>query len=184
MASDVLPPLTLVLGGARSGKSAYAEQLIINAASGGVYIATAGEPQDDEMRARIAAHKQRRGGWPWRLVEAPVELADALAQPGKGRDPVLVDCLSLWLANLLQAGRDPAAEGERLGAALRACAAPVVCVSIEAGLGMVPLHPLGRAFRDRLGELNRNIAALADRAVFMVAGLPMALKPEQEQRHG
>ena len=178
----MLPSLTLVLGGARSGKSAYAEALIAStSASSALYIATASPPQDEEMRARIASHQQRRAKFPWRLTEAPLDLVSALSGHANPQEPVLVDCLSLWLANLLEAGRDPAAERARLASALQACPAPVVCVSTEAGLGMVPLHPLGRAFRDHLGALNQQIAALAGRVVFVTAGLPTVLK---EQQHG
>ena len=170
------PNLTLVLGGARSGKSRYAEGLDHCAAAAWnppwIYVATA-EPGDEEMRARIAAHRARRGP-SWQTVEAPQELAEAviLAQPA----PVLVDCLTLWLSNLMLADADIEAETVRLERALEAATAPVVLVSNEVGSGIVPDHPLGRSFRDLQGALNQRIAARADRVVLMVAGLPLAVK--------
>ena len=170
------PNLMLILGGARSGKSRYAEGLIAALPPvwnpPWIYVATA-EPGDEEMRARIAAHRARRGP-SWQTVEAPQELAEAviLAQPA----PVLVDCLTLWLSNLMLIDADIEAETVRLERALEAATAPVVLVSNEVGSGIVPEHPLGRSFRDLQGALNQRIAARADRVVLMVAGLPLAVK--------
>jgi adenosylcobinamide kinase / adenosylcobinamide-phosphate guanylyltransferase len=171
-AMDGLPRLTLVLGGARSGKSRYAEALITALPPPWAYVATA-EPGDGEMRARIAAHRARRGP-SWKTIEMPHELAEAvvLAQPM----PVLVDCLTLWLSNLMLAEADIDMEIARLERALDAASAPVVLVSNEVGSGIVPDHPLGRQFRDIQGALNQRIAARADRVVLMVAGLPFAVK--------
>ena len=166
------PRLTLVLGGARSGKSRYAESLIEGLPPPWAYVATA-EAGDDEMAARIKAHRARRGA-EWRTVEAPCDLAAALA--ACGRMPVLVDCLTLWLSNLMLAEADIDAEVERLETALAAAAAPVVLVANEVGSGIVPDHPLGRRFRDLQGTLNQRLAAGADRVVLMVAGLPLAVK--------
>lgn len=163
---------TLVLGGARSGKSRYAESLIEGLPPPWAYVATA-EAGDDEMAARIKAHRARRGA-EWRTVEAPRDLAAALA--ACGRMPVLVDCLTLWLSNLMLAEADIDAEVERLETALAAAAAPVVLVANEVGSGIVPDHPLGRRFRDLQGTLNQRLAAGADRVVLMVAGLPLAVK--------
>ena len=171
--AGALPRLTLVLGGARSGKSRHAERLVEAAASCGIYIATA-EPGDDEMVARIAAHRARRGAF-WRTVEAPLLLAEAIAAARPDR-PVLVDCLTLWLSNLMLAGARLDAEIATLRAALHDAAGPVVLVANEVGLGLVPETPLGRCFRDAAGRLNQDIAALADRVVFVAAGLPLALK--------
>jgi adenosylcobinamide kinase/adenosylcobinamide-phosphate guanylyltransferase len=173
-----LPPVTLVVGGARSGKSRYAERLIEQAADGGTYCATA-EPGDEEMRARIEAHRARRqevgrGGF-WRTVEAPLALAAAIAEATVDR-PLLIDCLTLWLSNLLLAGKCIEAETATLAAALREAAGPVVLVANEVGLGLVPETPLGRRFRDEAGRLNQEIAGLADRVVFIAAGLPLMLK--------
>lgn len=170
----MLPPLTLVLGGARSGKSAYAEGLVMGASAAAVYVATARDTGDAEMRERIAAHRRRRSGFAWRVVEAPLDLADALASADS---PVLVDCLSLWLANLMEAGRDPVAEGKRLLAAARGCSARVVFVSLEVGLGVIPVSSSGRLFRDRLGVLNQSVASEAEQVFFVVAGLPVRVKP-------
>jgi adenosyl cobinamide kinase/adenosyl cobinamide phosphate guanylyltransferase len=125
------------------------------------------------MAARIKAHRARRGA-EWRTVEAPCDLAAALA--ACGRMPVLVDCLTLWLSNLMLAEADIDAEVERLETALAAAAAPVVLVANEVGSGIVPDHPLGRRFRDLQGTLNQRLAAGADRVVLMVAGLPLAVK--------
>jgi adenosylcobinamide kinase / adenosylcobinamide-phosphate guanylyltransferase len=169
-----LPPVTLVLGGARSGKSRYAEQLAENAAESGTYCATA-EPGDAEMRARIAAHRARRGAF-WRTVEEPLALAAVIAAEAYPGRPLLIDCLTLWLSNLLLAGRAPEEETSRLCAALRLAAGPVVLVANEVGLGLVPETPLGRRFRDAAGRLNQEVAAIADRVAFIAAGLPLLLK--------
>jgi adenosylcobinamide kinase/adenosylcobinamide-phosphate guanylyltransferase len=163
----------LILGGARSGKSRYAERLVENAASRGTYCATA-EAGDAEMTARIAAHQARRGPF-WCTVEAPLALASTIAAAGP-EGPVLVDCLTLWLSNLLMAGRQPDAEAGVLCRALHEAVGPVVLVSNEVGMGLVPETPLGRHFRDAAGRLNQEIAALADRVVFIAAGLPLVLK--------
>jgi adenosylcobinamide kinase/adenosylcobinamide-phosphate guanylyltransferase len=171
-----LPALTLVLGGARSGKSRYAEGLIEAAAAHGTYCATA-EPGDVEMAARIAAHRARRHqvgrGSFWHTVEVPLELPAAIAAEAR---PLLVDCLTLWLSNLLLADKCVEAETRSLCATLREAAGPVVLVANEVGLGLVPETPLGRRFRDEAGRLNQQVAAFADRVVFVAAGLPLVLK--------
>jgi adenosylcobinamide kinase/adenosylcobinamide-phosphate guanylyltransferase len=173
-AAGSLPAVTLVLGGARSGKSRYAERLIEDAASAGTYCATA-EPGDAEMAARIAAHRVRRGSF-WRTIEVPLALAGAIEGETRADRPLLVDCLTLWLSNLMQAGRVPEHESEMLRAALRRVRGPVVLVANEVGLGLVPETALGRAFRDAAGRLNQEVAALADRVTFVAAGLPLMLK--------
>ncbi len=173
-ARAALPPLVLVLGGARSGKSRFAENLIASAELPALYIATA-EARDDEMRARIEAHRARRGSG-WTTFEEPLELTNRLLGEADGPRPILVDCLTLWLANLMAAGSDIGFEIERLRSALPLMKAPVVLVANEVGLGIVPENELARRFRDHAGRLNQSIAALADRVVFMAAGLPLALK--------
>jgi adenosylcobinamide kinase/adenosylcobinamide-phosphate guanylyltransferase len=168
--------LSLVLGGARSGKSRYAESVIAALPppwhAPWIYVATA-EPGDAEMAERIAAHRARRGT-SWRTIEAPRDLAGSLQTASAA--PALVDCLTLWLSNLMLAGADIDTEMERLDHAVAAAAAPVVMVANEVGSGIVPEHPLGRRFRDLQGVLNQRIAARADRVVLMVAGLPLAVK--------
>ena len=169
--------LTLVLGGARSGKSRYAEGLIAALPPPWTYLATA-EAGDDEMAARIDAHRARRGT-SWRTIEAPRELAAALAACASG--PVLIDCLTLWLSNLLLADAKIEKEIARLEQVLASRATPVVVVANEVGSGVVPAQPLGRRFRDLQGALNQRIAARADRVVLMVAGLPLAVKGSLEK---
>ena len=161
----------LVLGGARSGKSAHAERLIEALGGPALYIATAAAG-DSEMAARIAAHRARRGAL-WTTREAPLDLAAAIAAADR---PALVDCLTLWVSNLMHAGRDVAAEGERVIAALAEARAPVVLVANEVGLGIVPDNALAREFRDLAGRLNQRIAGAADTVVFIAAGLPLVLK--------
>ena len=168
-----LPKLTLVLGGARSGKSGHAEALVTSCPAPWVYVATA-EPGDAEMAARIAEHRRRRGAG-WLTSEAPVDLAAALAG-APDVAPVLVDCLTLWLTNLMLAEHDVAAATEALEAALAARGGPVVLVSNEVGLGIVPDNALARDFRDHAGRLHQRLAARADRVLFMVAGLPLTVK--------
>jgi adenosylcobinamide kinase / adenosylcobinamide-phosphate guanylyltransferase len=178
-------PLTLVLGGARSGKSRYAERLIAALPPASepdsqpcwAYVATA-EAGDEEMAARIKLHRERRGA-SWRTIEAPRDLAAALA--ACGTMPVLIDCVTLWLSNLVLADADIEAEIARLEKSLAAMKAPVVLVANEVGLGIVPEHPLGRRFRDLQGMLNQRLAARADRVVLMVAGLPLAVKGTLEK---
>jgi adenosylcobinamide kinase/adenosylcobinamide-phosphate guanylyltransferase len=169
-----LPPLILVLGGARSGKSGYAEALVEAAAAAGTYCATA-EAGDAEMAARIAAHRSRRGAF-WRTVEAPLALAATIRAEADPERPLLIDCLTLWLSNLMMAGAPIDEEFATLRMALRDAAGPIVLVANEVGLGLVPDTPLGRDFRDAAGRLNQEIAALADRVVFVAAGLPLVLK--------
>ena len=171
-----LPRLTFVLGGARSGKSRYAESLFAALPPPFIYVATA-QPGDDEMAARIAAHRARRGPG-WRTIEAPRDLRGALA--GCGDAPALLDCLTLWLSNLVLGEADIEGEIKGLEAALAAAAAPVVVVTNEVGSGIVPEFPLGRKFRDLQGALNQRVAARADRVVLMVAGLPLVIKASQE----
>ncbi|HEX3500195.1 MAG TPA: bifunctional adenosylcobinamide kinase/adenosylcobinamide-phosphate guanylyltransferase [Stellaceae bacterium] len=173
-----LPHLTLVLGGARSGKSRYAEALIEGAAGDAVYLATA-EPGDSEMVERIRHHRARRAAQSptrWRTVEEPLALASSLAEMARPDRPILVDCLTLWLSNLLLAGRDVAAETAGLLVALPGLAGPVVLVANEVGLGIVPDNALAREFRDRAGILNQAVAAAADHVVLVAAGLPLVLK--------
>jgi adenosylcobinamide kinase/adenosylcobinamide-phosphate guanylyltransferase len=166
--------VTLILGGARSGKSRYAQRLVEAAAACGTYCATA-EARDAEMAARIAAHRAQRGPF-WHTVEEPLALATTIAATASSARPLLVDCLTLWLSNLLLAGKPVADEAAALGRAMRLAAGPVVLVANEVGMGLVPETPLGRRFRDAAGGLNQEVATLADRVVFVAAGLPLVLK--------
>ena len=165
--------LYLVLGGARSGKSRHAESLVEARPPPWRYIATA-EPLDEEMRRRIDAHKARRGSG-WHTVEAPLELASAL-DDCVGGTPVLIDCLTLWLSNLMLNGRrvDEAMDG--LLAALGRRRGPTVLVSSEVGSGIVPENRLARDFRDAAGSLHSEVAARAEHVHFMVAGIPTIVK--------
>lgn len=172
-----MPTRILVLGGQRSGKSRYAEQLVVAGGLIPVYLATA-TPGDEEMAARIAAHRARRGET-WRTVEEPLDLAGALLRESGPGFHVLVDCLTLWLSNLVGAGRKVAAETEALLGALARVAGPVVLVSNEVGLGVVPDNALARRFADDLGILNQRVAAAVDGVVLMAAGLPLTLKAGQ-----
>ena len=175
VATDPVPlvPVTLILGGARSGKSAYAESLI-SSRGPGLYIATA-EARDGEMAERIRHHRDRRGNR-WQTVEEPFDLAGTLSRNDQAGRPMLVDCLTLWLSNLMGAERDPASETAGLLKALRGLAAPVVFVSNEVGTGIVPDNALARAFVDAAGRLHQAIAAAADRVTLVVAGIPVAVK--------
>jgi adenosylcobinamide kinase / adenosylcobinamide-phosphate guanylyltransferase len=168
-----LPPLTLVVGGARSGKSRFAEGLIAATGRPRRYIATA-EAWDDEMRDRIAQHQADRAEG-WTTVEAPLDLPAALASARKN-EAVLIDCATLWLTNHLLADHDIPAQTDALIVALAACPAPVVIVSNETGWGIVPENALARRFRDEQGRLSQRLAAAAGLVVTVIAGLPMVLK--------
>jgi len=172
--TNTLPNLTLILGGTRSGKSTYAEGLI-ERVGGGVYLATA-EALDAEMEERVRIHRDRRGAQ-WQTVEEPLELAQAInrASSEYGR-PVLVDCLTLWLSNLMYVERDVPGETDALISSLSECQTPVVMVSNEVGLGIVPDNALARTFRDEAGRINQRLAEAADRVVFVAAGLPLIMK--------
>lgn len=164
--------IILVTGGARSGKSAIAEGRTLGLGPEAVYIATA-QAFDAEMEARIAAHKARRGP-EWVTHQEPLNLVEALdATDGK---PRLVDCLTLWLTNLMLAGRDWQAAGRDLVAALPRQSAPVVLVTNEVGAGIVPDNRLARDFRDAAGILNQWVAQAADEVILAVAGLPLKVK--------
>jgi adenosylcobinamide kinase/adenosylcobinamide-phosphate guanylyltransferase len=165
---------TLVLGGQRSGKSAYAERLVEAQPGNCVYLATA-EAHDSEMARRIAEHQARRGSR-WSTVEEPLDLPGTLAEAAGPGCTVLVDCLTLWLSNLLGHERDVAAERTRLCAALAELRGQAVLVSNEVGQGVIPENKLARQFVDESGRLHQAVAAVAGRVVFVTAGLPQTLK--------
>ena len=170
MATDHL----FVLGGARSGKTAFAEQTALATGKAPVYLATGGAG-DAEMAARIEAHRAARGP-AWRTVEEPLKLAAAMSRESRAETVILVDCLTLWLSNLMADDADPLAASAGLVEALAAAPGPVILVSNEVGQGIVPANPLARRFRDAAGRLHQILAAAVPRAVFIVAGLPINLK--------
>ena len=174
MRSD-LPRLTLVLGGARSGKSRHAEALVLGSGLACHYLAT-GTAGDGEMAARIAAHRARRGPH-WTLHEEPLALASTLERVTAPDRAVLVDCLTLWLTNLMVAEQDLDAATAALLDSLRRATGPVVLVSNEVGQGVVPMNAMARAVVDATGALHQRLAASAERVDLVTAGLPMTLKP-------
>lgn len=165
--------LTFLLGGARSGKSTHAESLVAAHAAPWAYVATA-QAYDDEMRARIEQHRARRGA-EWTTVNAPLDLAGAIAAV-PDRQPMLIDCLTLWLSNHLLADNDLDAECGRLADLLARPRGPWFVVSNEVGQGIVPDNALARRFRDAAGRLNQQVAAVAGTVFLMVAGLPLKVK--------
>ena len=173
MARSGLPALTLVLGGAASGKSAFAESLVSSVCCAPRYVATMRRSDEPETIIRIRDHELARGPG-WTTSEIPLDVAAHVAALEEGA--ALVDCATLWLANLLEAGLDPAEEGPALAAALAEAAPAVVMVSNEIGGGMVPMDAGARAFRDAHGRLNQALAARADLVVLVAAGLPLVLK--------
>lgn len=173
--------ITLVLGGARSGKSAFAENLVL-AHGRCVYLATA-QHSDDEMRRRIDVHRARRARQEqdshdrhWRTVEAPLDLAAAIRRESDPQQCMLVDCLTVWLGNLMHHEKDVDSARKALLESLADASGPVVLVASEVGLGIVPDNALARRFRDHAGLLNQAVAAAAGHVVFVTAGLPMILK--------
>ena len=167
----------LVVGGQRSGKSRHAERLVAESGLTPVYlaIATAG---DGEMAERIDTHRNRRGNG-WRTIEEPLDIAAVIAREAKAGSVVLVECLTLWLSNLMGAGRDIDIASDGLIAALEQAAGPVVLVSNEVGAGIMPDNALARRYADALGILNQRVAATATQVVLVAAGQPLTLKPTQ-----
>jgi len=168
----------LVLGGARSGKSARAEALAKHFSRTVVYVATSPVfPEDQDWQQRIARHSKRRPD-DWVLVEEPLNLVGLLQGAAYIRDILLIDCLTLWLSNVLHEAKDVEAEVDALCLALARYSGTVVMVSNEVGMGLVPESAIGRRFRDAQGLLNQRVAALADRVEFVAAGLAIPLKPQ------
>lgn len=172
------PPITLVIGGCRSGKSRHAQRLAEETAPERIYVATC-EPGDEEMRERIRQHQSARGAG-WRTVEEPLDLPAAITAHAGPDRVLLVDCLTLWVSNLLTS---PRSDGEalahihRLVPALARARGPVILVSNEVGMGIVPAHPLSRQFRDLAGFLNQKVAEAGHRVIWTVAGIPVTIKP-------
>jgi len=165
---------TLILGGARSGKSAHAVSLAETAGERCVFIATA-EALDEEMADRIVRHQAERGGQ-WTTIEEPLDLVGAIARVALSGDVCLVDCLTLWLSNMMHQGLDIEHETARLCDSVAGYEQPIILVSNEVGLGLVPETPLGRRFRDAQGRLNQNLARVCGTVQFIAAGLPLILK--------
>nr|WP_319387649.1 bifunctional adenosylcobinamide kinase/adenosylcobinamide-phosphate guanylyltransferase [uncultured Roseibium sp.] len=169
------PRSTLVLGGARSGKSSFAEGLAVRSGLQKIYVAT-GAAFDAEMADRIADHQRQRGG-DWHTIEEQLDLTGVLTRECRPGRVVLVDCLTLWLSNLTFAEKDIAAETAKLCDAVSELASACVFVSNEVGMGIVPDNRLSRSFRDAQGRLNQDIAQACSQVVFVAAGLPVLLKP-------
>ncbi|MEM9786625.1 MAG: bifunctional adenosylcobinamide kinase/adenosylcobinamide-phosphate guanylyltransferase [Pseudomonadota bacterium] len=169
----MLPKVSLVLGGAASGKSAYAENMILRTGLAPVYIATA-QVFDDEMAAKVQRHKKSRGTG-WHTIEAPINVAAAI-KAARADQAVLLDCATLWLTNIILGELDLDQNINDLLEALRCSKAPIVIVSNEVGQGIVPDNALSRRFRNAQGTLNQQIAAQADIVVAVMAGLPLVLK--------
>jgi adenosylcobinamide kinase / adenosylcobinamide-phosphate guanylyltransferase len=166
--------VTLVLGGVRSGKSLYAQRLGEQARRV-VFVATAQPGDDDEMQRKVDRHRQDRPAH-WQTVEEPLALAETIAQHGPGCDLMIIDCLTFFAANLLEAKRDDHGSIDALCRSLASPPCSVVLVSNEVGSGVVPEYPSGRRFRDLLGEMNQSVARVASNVLLLVAGLPLVLK--------
>jgi len=175
-----LPSCDFLLGGARSGKTSLALERAEASGLSPVMIATA-EARDEEMLARIGAHRAERGA-AWATIEEPRDLAGVLSGAAGGRRILVVDCLTLWLSNLMLAEADVEAAIEALATVLARLSGPVILVSNEVGLGIVPENALARRFRDLQGRLNRRVAEVADRVTFVAAGLPLVLKDTTADR--
>ncbi|MEP3047362.1 MAG: bifunctional adenosylcobinamide kinase/adenosylcobinamide-phosphate guanylyltransferase [Roseibium sp.] len=169
---------TFVFGGARSGKSRFAEQLAVRSGLQKFYIAT-GAAYDDEMADRIDKHRQQRGP-SWKTIEEELDLAGVLSREAAADRVLLIDCLTLWLSNLMFAEKSTYAETGRLIESLAEVAGPCIFVSNEVGMGIVPENRLSRSFRDAQGRLNQDIATACDQVVFVAAGQPLLLKPNAQ----
>ena len=168
------PFAALILGGARSGKSRYGEKLVERASGQHVYIATA-QAWDGEMEDRIAHHQNRRGDT-WTLIEEPIALADVLRTKVTNNQIVLVDCLTLWLSNLMGVEKNIEVSVDDLIDAVRTCKGRIVFISNEVGQGIVPDNAMARLFRDEAGRMHQRLAEVCDAAIMVVAGLPLILK--------
>jgi adenosylcobinamide kinase/adenosylcobinamide-phosphate guanylyltransferase len=169
----MLPRLSLILGGAASGKSAFAETLVRGTGLRQIYVATA-QVYDDEMADKVTRHREQRGDQ-WTTIEEPINIASTLAKAVVD-DIILIDCATLWLTNLILGDYDVAVHTQTLFAAIDTCPASVVIVSNEVGQGIVPDNALSRQFRNAQGKLNQDIAAKSDLVVAVMAGLPVVLK--------
>ena len=167
--------ITLILGGARSGKTAFGEKLALSKNGKRIYIFTA-QSFDEEMDERIRIHRGRRGKEAWQDVEANINLASAVSKWSKKENVFLVDCLSLWLTNLMTHERNVDKDIQKFLSQLEKSSGEVILISSEAGLGIVPNNRMARNFRDHLGLLHQQVAAISKTVIMMVAGIPMFVK--------
>ncbi len=170
---------TLILGGARSGKSRYAEKLAYDSSLNLIYLATA-EIRDDEMRERVEHHKADRAGR-WDTIEEPIEIPKVIQKHSKIDNVILIDCLTIWLSNLMEAGKNLEAGINSLVDTIKDAEGHVILVSNEVGQGIVPANALARTFRDEAGRLNQVIASAADEVISITAGLPLTLKTTSKE---
>ena len=167
--------ITLILGGTRSGKSAYGEMLALKNFSSPIYIFTA-QAWDDEMKSRIKTHKKRRAGKNWTDIEAPIKLCAAIKNNAVSNNCILVDCLTLWLTNLMMEEYDIDTAIDELLGIIRSAPGEIIFISSEVGLGIVPENSMARRFRDLSGKLHQKLAMEAENVLLMVAGIPMVVK--------
>ncbi len=172
--------VTLVLGGARSGKSSFAEKLVLQQPGPRAYVATA-QARDEEMAERIVRHQNDRGP-DWTTFEEPLMVAQTIRQASENHTVILLDCLTLWLSNLMEAKQDVDGATEDLITSVRDCNSDIVLVSNEVGLGIVPVNALARSYRDASGRMNMRVAAAADEVYFLAAGLPLQMKGQANAR--
>jgi adenosylcobinamide kinase/adenosylcobinamide-phosphate guanylyltransferase len=174
-----MPQTTLITGGCRSGKSRHAQRLAELVPGGKRYYIATCVPQDAEMQRRVERHQAQRGPT-WRTVAEPIEIAAAIDAHGPRADVILVDCLTLWISNLMGAGRQMeavAAAAHELAATMARSACPLILVTNEVGAGIVPENALARAFRDAAGLVNQIVASACDQVIWTVAGIPVPIKP-------
>ncbi|MDI9348786.1 MAG: bifunctional adenosylcobinamide kinase/adenosylcobinamide-phosphate guanylyltransferase [Candidatus Symbiobacter sp.] len=171
--------ITLILGGAASGKSEFAERMLSPHPNRHYIATTITMENDPEMAAKIARHRQRRSEH-WQTHEIPVNLTQELPQIMATKEPILVECLSMWVSNLMMAEKNIHTETENLIKTIENPTAPIIFVSLEVGLGIVPDNALARQYRDALGQLNQKIAAVAENVILVVAGQPLYLKGQNQ----
>ncbi len=168
--------IQLILGGARSGKSALAEQLALQSRKKVIYIATA-TAGDEEMQQRISHHQQRRPD-NWETIESPLDLCQILKEQARDNTCLLIDCLTLWISNQLCAEIEPETESQKLASILPSLPGEFIFVSNEVGMGIIPMGQLSRRFVDESGRLHQQLARICDRVIFTAAGLPLVMKGE------
>ncbi len=171
--------VTLILGGNRSGKSSFGEKIALSKNARPIYIFTA-QPFDEGMQQRIQIHIERRKNQDWQDVEAPLELCDAIMKWDNQEGMILVDCLSIWITNLMMTTREVDVEIQNLLSTIKACSGEIIFVSNEVGFGIIPENAMAREFRDHSGLLHQKLAAAAKNVILMVAGIPLIVKGKNE----